>query len=504
MKRLSRDILLMALATLISRVFGLFREISIADRFGLGPALDAFLIAIYLPNSLRLLFAEGALSTAFVPIYTGASLNDNDAARFANNVLSLLLIIFPILVIAGVLLAPLYLPFFASGFPAEKLALAVHLTQAVFPFIALIGFAAAFMGILHAHHRFFAAASAPILYNVGMILGALFLTRLFPVQPVYGLVVGALLGAGGQLFLQWSLVHRLGFRFRFTLFPLHPGIRQMARLMLPVLLALSVMQINLLVDNKLASHLDDGAVSALQYAMRLFQLPLGVFAVSVATAFLPHFSTALTRKDGERFNAHLSEGFSQTAFLLLPAMAGLLAIGTGVIRLLFQHGQFTAADTLRTATVLRYYVAGIFPYGLVYLFTRAFYAMRRPLIPVLASCAAVGTNVAFDLLLVGTLKEGGLALSTSLAGVVNAGVLILFLWPRMPQETLLVKRLGKILLGAGLVFAAAWAVQRPFPQGARLESVFLPVLAGTLFYLLYARLTGLWNLIRQRPADPRE
>ena len=502
MKRLSRDILLMALATMISRVFGLFREISIADRFGLGTALDAFFIAIYLPNSLRLLFAEGALSTAFVPIYSGASLNNEDATRFANNVLSLLLIIFPALVITGVLLAPVYLPFFASGFPVEKLALAVHITQAIFPFIALIGFAAAFMGILHAQHRFFAAASAPILYNVGMILGALFLTRLFPVQPVYGLVVGALLGAGGQLLLQWSLVHRLGFRFRFTLFPLHPGIRQMARLMLPALLSLAVMQINLLVDNKLASHLDDGAVSALQYAMRLFQLPLGVFAVSVATALLPRFSAASAQKDGERFNAHLSEGLSQTAFLLLPAMAGLLAIGTGVIRLLFQHGQFTAADTLRTATVLCYYVGGIFPYGLVYLFTRAFYAMRRPLIPVLASCAAVGTNVVFDLLLVGSFKEGGLALSTSLAGLANAGLLTLFLWRQMSLDSRLLKRLGKILLGAGLIYAVAWAVQRPFPQSAPLGSVFLPILVGALFYLLYARFTGLWDLIRQRPADP--
>lgn len=504
MKRLARDILLMALATLISRVFGLFREISIADRFGVGAALDAFLVAIYLPNSLRLLFAEGALSTAFVPIYTGASANNGDATRFANNVLSLLLVFFPIIVAAGVLLAPIYLPFFASGFPPEKLALAVRLTQAVFPFIALIGFAAAFMGILHAHHRFFTAAIAPVLYNVGMILGVLVLTHLFPLQPVYGLAVGALLGAGGQLLLQWSQVRRLGFRFRFTLFPIHPGIRQMGRLMLPVLLALSVMQINLLVDNKLASHLDDGAVSALQYAMRLFQLPLGVFAVSVATAFLPRFSTALIQKNGERFNAHLSEGLSQTAFLLLPAMAGLLAIGTGVIRLLFQHGQFTVVDTLRTATVLRFYVLGIFPYGLVYLFTRAFYAMRRPLAPVLASCAAVGTNVACDLLLVGTLKEGGLALSTSLAGVVNAGILILFLWRRIPIEAQLVKRLGKILLGAGLVFAAAWAIQRPFQQSARLGPVFLPIIAGILFYLLYSRLTGLWNLIRQRPADPQE
>lgn len=503
MKRLARDILLMALATSISRVFGLFREISIADRFGLGTALDAFLVAIYLPNSLRLLFAEGALSTAFVPIYTGASANNDDANRFANNVLSLLLILFPIIVVAGVLLAPIYLPFFASGFPPEKLVLAVRLTQMIFPFIALIGFAAAFMGILHSHHCFFTAALAPVLYNVGMILGALLLTRLFPLQPIYGLAIGALLGAGGQLLFQWSQVRRLGFRFHFALFPIHPGIRQMGRLMLPVMLALSVMQINLLVDNKLASHLDDGAVSALQYAMRLFQLPLGVFAVSVATAFLPRFSTALTRKESERFDAHLAEGLSQTALLLLPAMAGLFAIGTDVVRLLFQHGQFTVGDTLRTVTVLRFYVLGLFPYGLVYLFTRAFYAMRRPLVPVLASCAAVGTNVACDLLLVGSLREGGLALSTSLAGVVNAGILTLFLWSRIGTHRDLPKQLGKILLGAGLVFAVAWAIRRPFQQDARLGPVFLPIIAGTLFYLLYTRLTGLWNLIRQRPADPR-
>jgi putative peptidoglycan lipid II flippase len=503
MNRLARDIFLMALATGISRVLGLFREVSIADRFGASAAYDAFVIAFSLPAFLRELLAEGALSTAFVPIYTDALVADKDANRFVNNVLSLLVVLFPIVVAGGILLAPHYLPFLASGFPQEKLALSIRLAQVLFPFVMLIGFAAVFMGILQTHHRFFIASFAPVLYNVGMIIGALFLAPRFSVHPIYGLALGVLLGGLGQLAFQLPTLRRIAFHFRFTLTPLHPGIRQMGRLMFPVVLALSVAQINLLVDNKLASHLGDGGISSLQYAMRLFQLPLGVFAVSIGTALLPRFAAALTRDEHARFHAQLTDGIRLTAFILLPAMAGLFAIGPNIIRLLFEHGQFTSSDTLRTTKALWFYVVGIFPYGLVYLFTRACYAMQRTKILVLTACCAVGTNVTFDLLLVGPLREGGLALATSLAGTINALILALFLWKRFQPYQELLKHFGKTIVGAAIVFSTAWATQRGIDNDARILSVFLPILSAIVCYIIYARVSGLWNLIRSRPSTPR-
>lgn len=501
MKRLARDVLLMALATGISRVFGLFRDVTIADRFGASGAYDAFLVAFFLPHFLRQLLAEGALSTAFIPVFTESLIADKEANRFASNVLSILIILFPIIVALGILLAPYYLPFLASGFSEEKLALSIHLARILFPFIALMGFAAVFMGILNAHHRFFAASFAPVLFNLGMISGALFLSSSFSLEPIYGLALGALLGGAGQLLFQIPALRGVGFHFHFTLTPLHPGIRQMGRLMIPALLGLAVTQINLLVDNKIASHLGDGGISSLQYAMHLFQLPLGVFAVSIASALLPRFSAALARGEHDRFSAHLKDGISSSMFILLPAMVGLYAIGPDVIRLLFEHGSFSLPDTLRTAHALSYYLVGVLPYGLMYIFTRAFYATGRTTLPLLASCCAVAANIAFDLLLVGPMREGGLALATSIAGSVNVAILFLFLWRTIHPDGMLLRRLGKIALGSGLVFAVAWATRQSIGEGSRALAVFLPTLLGITFYLVYARASGLWDLVRSSGED---
>ncbi len=497
MRRLFRNVMLMVLATGISRVFGLLRDVTIANQFGTSGVYDAFLIAFFLPVFLRKLLAEGALSTAFIPVYTEAIITDNDADRFANNVLSLLLILFPLVVALGILLAPYYLRFLASGFPPEKLLLSIRLARILFPFVAFVGFAAIFMGILNSHHRFFAASLAPIMFNLGMIGGALFLAPRFSVAPIYGLALGALLGGAGQILFQIPALRRVRFHFRFTLLPIHPGIRAMGRLMLPALFGLAVTQLNLLVDNKMASYLGVGAIASLQYAMRLFQLPLGVFAVSIATALLPCFSTSLAHKERDRFSAYLTDGVSASAFILLPAMVGLYVIGPDLIRLIFEHGSFTAADTLRTANILFFYLIGILPYGLVYIFTRAFYSLGRTRAPLLASAGAVAANIAFNLLLVGSMREGGLALATSIAGIVNATILAFFL----RREFLLKKERfvewGKIALGTGIVFLTAWTAQGLV--GGRWAPVLLPTLVGALSYLAYARVSGLWRLIRISP-----
>ena len=496
MRSLARDALLMALATAISRVFGLFRDVTIADKFGASGAYDAFLIAFFLPVFLRQLLAEGALSTALIPVYTQSLVDDNDADRFASNVLSILIVIFPLIVGAGILLAPIYLPFLASGFDHEKLALSISLSRIVFPFIAFVGLAAAFMGILNAHHRFFAPSLAPIWFNIGMIVGALFFSTLFPSHPIYGLALGVLLGGAGQLASQIPSLHRVGFHFRFTLWPLHPGVHKMAYLMLPAVFALAGTQINLLVDNRFASYLGDGGISSLQYAMRLFQLPLGIFAVSIASALLPRFSASIACGERGRFSSYLIDGISASTLILLPAMAGLYAIGPNVIHLLFQHGSFSAGDTSRTWLALSFYLVGVLPYGLVFILTRAYYALGRTYVPLIASACAVAVNIACDIVLVTPMRVGGLALATSIAGVVNAGILALFLRRELTSSRTVTPRLVRIVLGTGIVYLVAWGT-RLVARGEWM-SVILPIVAATGVYAVFVRASGLWLLLRPK------
>ena len=498
MRRLARDVLMMALATGISRLLGLLRDVSIADRFGATGAYDAFLIAFFVPHFLRQLLAEGALSTAFVPLYTELRVSKEDADRFASSLLTWSIPLFGAVVGLGVWFAPTYVPFLASGFAPEKLWLAVLLTRIVFPFIALVGFAAVFMGVLNSHRRFFAASLAPVWFNVGMILGVLFLSSCFRQQPILGLAIGALIGGAGQLLAQIPAILRVGFRFRPTFWPIHPEIHRLIRLMAPAVLTLAVTQINLLVDNKLASHLGDGGIASLQYGMRLFQLPLGVFAVSVATALLPRFSEAWARRDGVRFSRYLGTGIALSALVLLPAMVGLLAIGRDIVQLLFEHGSFASEDTIRAARVLSFYLIGLFPYGLVYLFSRAFYALKRTGFPLFAAVVAVGVNVGLDLLLVSTMREGGLALATAIAGVVNALLLGLFLLPRLEIPW---RKLGVVVIGSGLLYGIAWGVRWLARGGPVAVVVFAPLVAGVAFYAVYIRLTPLWALVEGFRAD---
>ncbi len=497
MKRLARDVMLMAAATAVSRLLGLFRDVAIADHFGAGAAYDAFLIAFFVPHFLRQLLAEGALSTAMVPVYTQLRQfpeNPGDADAFASNLITWLLLLFPVLVLVGVITAPWYVSFLASGFDSAKLVLTVQLTRIVFPFIAIVGLAAVAMGILNARRRFFAASLAPAWFNVGMLLGILVLAG-HTNPPILGVGLGVLIGGAAQLGAQIPALLRIGFRFRFRVRPIHPGIRQMLRLMAPAFLTLAVTQVNLMVDNKLASYLGNGGISSLQYAMRLFQLPLGVLAVSVATALLPRFSEAWAHHDESTYYRYLNEGIVSSALVLLPAMVGLFVIGPDVVRLLFQHGSFTDADSLRTAHVLFYYLIGLAPYGWVYVLTRAAYAQGRPLFPVLASVLGVAVNVTLDLLLVWTMRAPGLALATAVAGICNAVLLGFVILRKRGLAGRTVRQLGWVAVGCAGLFGVAAATHAGVAGQSRWAAVLVPTFAGGVFYAAYVRLTPLWTAV---------
>jgi len=271
--------------------------------------------------------------------------------------------------------------------------------------------------------------------------------------------------------------------------------------MLPAVLGLAGAQINLMVDNKLASHLGDGAISSLQYAIRLFQLPLGVFAVSIAAALLPRLSQHAAAQAWDDLSEVLRRGIRLAIFIILPAMAGLWAIGRPTIELLFQHGRFLPEDTTRTLYALNFYLIGMIGYGLVYLLTRAFYALRDTKTPVLIGIVAVAVNIVLDYTLVGLMGVGGLALATSVAGLVNMALLILSLERRLGRKLIrpLAGELSKMVISAGVMGALAFLFYRWLVGSFdnRFLLVLLPALLGILLYYLLSKLGGFLGVIHE-------
>ncbi|HAF70700.1 MAG: Virulence factor MviN [Acetothermia bacterium 64_32] len=484
------EVLRGAVGTGLARGVGLGREVALAHVFGASSAYDAFLIAYFVPHLLRRLLGEGGLAAAFLPVYVRAD-QRGEGGPLARATLSFLFLVLIPVCALGSLLAPWYVRLLAAGFPPDKLSLAVSLARWMFPFLFFCSLSALAGGMLNAHGRFFLPALSPAALSLGMILGALVLSRLFS-PPILGLVVGVLLGGAGMVALQlpWAAPHLKGEG------EARPEeLKEIGRRLLPVLGGLAVAELNLLVDSRLASFLAEGSVAVLQYAMRLFQFPVGMLAVSVATAALPRLSREALRSP-EGFSASLAKGVSLGAALLLPAMAGLLVLGGPTVTVLFQHGAFTQLDTLRTSAALCGYLSGLWAYGLVYLFSRAFYALGRPGIPVLSAAFAVGVNVGLDLWWVGRWGTFGLALATGLAGWTDALLQGWLLWRRV-KGWLPVGAILRAAFSAGGMAILLWACDRALlaPMGAWAELAG-GVPLGVLLYLGFGKLVGLDRKLR--------
>jgi putative peptidoglycan lipid II flippase len=430
-------------ATLFSRVTGLARDQMMAILFGAGFATDAFNVAFRIPNLLRDLFAEGAMSSAFVPTFTEAQLKRGDSSAWAlgRQVMAALALTLGLLcLIAGLFATPL-VRLFAGGFEKipGKLELTVTLTRIMLPFLPLVALAAAAMGMLNARGRFGLPALAPSLMNLGMIGGGL---ALLPVMaalgqpPILALALGVVLGGALQFGVQLPPLFKMGFRFRWAPEPREPGVSRVAALMLPATVGLAATQLNLMVSTIIASHLEQGSVSWLYYAFRLMQLPIGVFGVALATVSLPEFSRAAVRKDYDALQRTLSATLRLVVLLTLPAAVWLAVMAVPVIGLLFQHGRFGDADSARTAGALRMYCVGLPAFAAVGVLTRAFYALGETRVPVQASFVSVAINLTLNLLFVGPLRflglgHLGLALATSVTSIVNLAQLAFALRARL-------------------------------------------------------------------------
>jgi putative peptidoglycan lipid II flippase len=423
-------------ATITSRILGVVREQVIAAYFGASFATDAYQVAFRIPNLLRDLFAEGAMSAAFVPIFTRhlTSSGREKAWRLGNHVVNALVVVTGALVILGIIFAePIILAFAAEKYTAspEKLALTVQLARVMLPTLTLIAVAAAFMGMLNSLHHYFIPALSPAMFNVLTIVCAFALVPLMPalgLHPIVAIAIGTLLGGAAQLALQWPSLHREGFRYHADLDWRDESLRRMLAMMGPGAVGMAATQVNVFVNTVLATGTVEGAVSWLNYAFRLMYLPIGLFGVSIATAALPTVSRQSTQQDSAAVRDTVTSSLSLMLMLNIPATVGLMLLAEPIVRVLLERGRFTPADTVATAAVLQFYAVGLIGYSVVRITSPVFYALGRNRTPVIVSVVAVLVNAALNYALVHTsLSYRGLALGTSIAAFVNAGALLVLL-----------------------------------------------------------------------------
>jgi len=410
------------LATLGSRVLGYARDIALAHAFGAGPLTDAFFVAFRIPNLLRRLLAEGALSTAIIPVFSETLARGGPAsfARMVRAVTGVGAVVLCAVSGVGILLAPWIVGVMAPGWRSDVglFELAVTLTRVMFPYLILVGLAALAMGALNTHHRFFTAALAPAVLNVAMIAAIVGLSPHMS-QPVMALAVGVLVGGIGQLLVQLPELRRLGVPLLPALEWSHPAVRVIAHRLWPAVFSLAAVQVTVVVNTLLASLLRPGTVSYLYYADRLMEFPLGVFGIALATAVLPTMSAQAARGETRALRGTLTFALRMSAFIAVPAAVGLVALGEPIVRLLLQRGEFGGAEAAFTAQALAGYAVGLPAFSATRIAAQTFYALGDTRTPVVVGFVSVTANALFAIALMWPFEHFGLALASSLSSYVN-------------------------------------------------------------------------------------
>jgi putative peptidoglycan lipid II flippase len=497
--------------TLVSRLFGFARDILTAAVLGTGPVADAFFVALRLPNLFRSLFAEGAFSAAFVPLFAGtlAERNPEAARRFAEDTLAVLLTALLLFLLLGEILMPWVMALIAPGFVADpaKFHLVVALTRITFPYLLFIALVALEAGVLNSLDRFAAAAATPILLNLSLI-AALLASRRFGWHDGHALA-WAVSAAGLAQFLWLTLcAARAGIGLRLPRPHLTPQVRHTLLLMAPGALGAGVTQLNLLISTALASLLPGGSVSYLYYADRLNQLPLGVVGIAVGTAILPSLSRQLRLGEEAGAVATQNRGLELALLLTLPAAVGLAALARPLLAVLFQRGAFGPAATAATAAALSAYAAGLPGFVLVKILAPGFFARQDTRTPVQIAILAMAVNLVLTLALMRPLAHVGIALATAAAGWVNAlslyAVLVRrrhFRLDRRARRNL--PRIAFAALAMGAVLAllrAALAAPLAGPIVPRIGALAALLGAGFASFALFAVVLGIldWRELRGR------
>jgi len=430
MNRLFKSTLTVGAMTTVSRIFGLIRDVVIARYFGASMGMDAFIVAFRVPNFLRRLFAEGGFSQAFVPILSEykEQRSHEDVQALLDQTSAVLGLALFVTTVLGVLAAPLLVMIFAPGFIGDtiKQDLAAQMLRITFPYILFISLTSLAGGVLNTYRKFAVPAFTPVLLNLSLISCAIWLAPEFS-QPVTALAWGVLLGGILQLLFQFPFLLRLRLFPRPSFKRDREGVSRIVILLVPILFAVSITQINLLVDTIIASFLVTGSISWLYFSDRLVEFPLGVFGIALATVILPNLSEQHAKGSQESYSKTLDWALRWVFIIALPAAIGLILLAQPMLTTIFQYEQFSAHDVLMAGRSLMAYAVGLPAFILIKVLATGFFSRQDTRTPVKIGVVAMFSNIFLNLLLVIPLAHAGLALATSLAAYINAALLYIYL-----------------------------------------------------------------------------
>jgi putative peptidoglycan lipid II flippase len=463
--RIAKSAGIMSLATLISRVLGYVKDMILARYFGATGISDTFFVAFRIPNLLRELFAEGSMSSAFIPVLTEyeTKQGSHEAKRLVSITFTFILIFVGLFCIAGIIFAPQIVSVIAPGFLKDpgKFSQTVLLTRLMFPFLLFISLAALVMGALNVRRVFFVPALAPAMLNVTIIV---FVLAFVPVmeQPILAVAMGVTFGGLAQLSFQLPSFLRKDYDLSLTSAFSHPGLRKMALLVVPATMGMAVAQVNIFVSTILASFLPQGSITYLYYSMRLIQFPIGIFGVAMGMAALPALSEHAVKGELGKLRDDFSFALRLLFFITVPAMMGLIALRGPIVNILFQRGIFDYAATKGTADALLFYSLGIWAVVGVRMVTATFYSLNDTKTPVKIAVAAMIINIAMSVVLMGPLKHSGLAFANAIASAVNFILLFYFLRNKLGRidGRRILGSFARIAVASGIMALAGWAMLR--------------------------------------------
>ena len=496
-KKLVKSTGVIGLATALSRVLGFIRDIVIARFFGTALYAQAFVVAFRIPNLLRDLVGEGAMSAALVPVLTEelTKKNKKDFFKLAQVILNLLFWALAALTVIGVLASPVIIRLIAPGFitDPEKFRVTVTLTRLLFPFLILVGLWAYAMGVLNSLGYFAAPAFGPCILNLSMIVCA----TLFG-ENVFGLATGVLAGGAMQMLIQFPSLLSSGWRPALTREFSHPQAAKVGRLLVPRALGACVYQVNVFISTILASLsgiAGEGAVAALYYANRIWQLPLAIFGIALAQAALPTMSRHVVMNDMGKLKSTILFSLRSLLFILIPSTVGLVVFSVPITRILFERGAFTAYSTHITSVALVYYSIGLVACGGIKVLVNAFYSMNDTKTPVKTAAVSVALNIALNIILMWPLKLGGLALATSISAVVNFLTLYILLERKLGSfDTRAIAVYFLKVLIASLVMGAVSGYIFALGSGNSFVNLLAAIAAGIVVFIMVSYMLGIQEL----------
>lgn len=505
-RRLATAALIVVAATLASRLLGYAREIAAAAYYGAGADKSSFDVAFLIPATVQILVAQAALSAALIPVFAGLLEKDERAAawRVARTIFTLVTLVLGVVVIVFIIFAPKIMPVFAPGYRHDPAMMAdiVAMTRLMFPTVVILAVTGVVASILNSYEHFTLPAVAPAFWNLTILAAIVIGSDSLGIEAMaWGVLVGTVV----QLVIQLPGLRGRDGTLGFSLDLKNPQVRQVGALMLPVSLSLGLINLNGVVDVQFASYLGEGAVAAMNYAFRLYQLPEGLFAIAVGTVLFPTLSKLAARDDIDGFRATLTRGMRMIFFVLIPVSAFILVLSEPIVRLAYEHGRFSADDTELVSSTLFFFAFGSALSGGSAMLTRGFFSLSRPWVPTTLALANIAVNALLNWILIKPLDLGGIALSTTLVSTVTFFVLL----------TLMRRQLGRIngrdilrsallaalfaAIAALLAYLAWYGLDAWLGRGlaAQLASLGGAFAVATCTFLALARASGMaeWRLL---------